>query len=81
MNKPPNVLWIMADQLRFDYLSCYGHPHLHTPHIDAIAARGVKFNNAYVQSPVCGPARMSCVHRTLCSKSWIYLEWNATARR
>ena len=59
MNKPPNILWIMADQLRFDYLSCYGHPNLHTPHIDAIAARGVKFNNAYVQSPVCGPARMS----------------------
>ncbi|MBO9465457.1 sulfatase-like hydrolase/transferase [Tropicibacter sp. R15_0] len=55
----PNVLWIMADQLRFDYLSCYGHPHLHTPHIDALAARGVRFENAYVQSPVCGPSRMS----------------------
>ena len=59
MTKRPNVLWIMADQLRFDYLSCYGHPHLHTPHIDALAARGVQFNNAYVQSPVCGPSRMS----------------------
>ena len=59
MTQPPNVLWIMADQLRFDYLSCYGHPHLHTPHIDALAKRGVQFNNAYVQSPVCGPSRMS----------------------
>lgn len=59
MAKPPNVLWIMADQLRFDYLSCYGHPHLHTPHIDALAARGVRFTNTYVQSPVCGPSRMS----------------------
>ena len=56
---PPNVLWIMVDQLRFDYLSCYGHPHLQTPHIDALAARGVRFTNAYVQSPVCGPSRMS----------------------
>ncbi|MEM6373498.1 MAG: sulfatase-like hydrolase/transferase [Pseudomonadota bacterium] len=55
----PNVLWIMADQLRFDYLSCYGHPHLHTPNIDALAARGVRFTNTYVQSPVCGPSRMS----------------------
>ena len=55
-----NVLWIMCDQLRFDYLSCYGHPHLHTPHIDALAARGVRFTRAYVQSPVCGPSRMSC---------------------
>lgn len=59
MTDRPNVLWIMADQLRFDYLSCYGHPHLHTPHIDALAARGVRFNKAYVQSPVCGPSRMS----------------------
>lgn len=59
MTTRPNVLWIMADQLRFDYLSCYGHPHLQTPHIDALAARGVRFTNAYVQSPVCGPSRMS----------------------
>ena len=34
-----NILFIMCDQLRWDYLSCYGHPHLHTPHIDALAAR------------------------------------------
>jgi arylsulfatase A-like enzyme len=54
-----NVLWIMCDQLRFDYLSCYGHPYLHTPNIDALAARGVRFTRAYVQSPVCGPSRMS----------------------
>ncbi|MFK7894172.1 MAG: sulfatase-like hydrolase/transferase [Granulosicoccus sp.] len=59
MTASPNVLWIMADQLRFDYLSCYGHPHLHTPHIDALARRGVRFTNARVQSPVCGPSRMS----------------------
>ena len=54
-----NVLWIMADQLRFDYLSCSGHPHLLTPNIDALAARGVRFDQAYVQSPVCGSSRMS----------------------
>jgi len=54
-----NVLFIMCDQLRWDYLSCYGHPHLHTPNIDALAARGVRFDRAYVQSPICGPARMS----------------------
>ncbi len=54
-----NVLWIMADQLRWDYLSCYGHPSLHTPHIDGLAARGVRFTRAYIQSPICGPSRMS----------------------
>lgn len=54
-----NILFIMFDQLRWDYLSCAGHPHLHTPHIDALAAEGVRFTRAYVQSPVCGASRMS----------------------
>jgi arylsulfatase A-like enzyme len=54
-----NILFIMADQLRWDYLSCYGHPHLKTPNIDRLAARGVRFDKAYVQSPVCGPSRAS----------------------
>lgn len=56
---PRNVLFIMCDQLRHDYLSCAGHPFLKTPHIDALAARGVRFERAYVQSPICGPSRMS----------------------
>ncbi|MEQ9640298.1 MAG: sulfatase-like hydrolase/transferase [Alphaproteobacteria bacterium] len=57
--KQKNILWIMCDQLRFDYLSCTGHPHLHTPNIDRLAQRGVRFSRAYVQSPICGPSRMS----------------------
>lgn len=59
MSKIKNVLFIMADQLRWDYLSCYGHPHLKTPNIDRLAERGVRFDRAYVQSPVCGPSRAS----------------------
>ena len=54
-----NVLFIMCDQLRYDYLSCAGHPYLETPNIDALAKRGVRFDWAYVQSPICGPSRMS----------------------
>jgi len=54
-----NILFIMCDQLRWDYLSCYGHPRLSTPNIDGLARRGVRFDRAYVQSPVCGPSRMS----------------------
>ena len=54
-----NILFIMCDQLRWDYLSCYGHPRLATPNIDALAAKGVRFTRAYVQSPVCGASRMS----------------------
>lgn len=53
-----NILFIMYDQLRFDYLSCAGHPHLHTPNFDRVAAKGVRFSNAYVQSPICGASRM-----------------------
>jgi arylsulfatase A-like enzyme len=59
MPRPKNILWIMCDQLRFDYLGCTGHPTLKTPNIDAMATRGVRFSNAYVQSPICGPSRMS----------------------
>ena len=54
-----NILFIMCDQLRADHLSCFGHPHLKTPNLDALAARGVIFDRAYVNSPVCGPSRMS----------------------
>lgn len=54
-----NILFIMCDQLRADYLSCYGHPRLATPHIDRLAARGTKFTRCYAQAPVCGPSRMS----------------------
>jgi len=41
---PRNILFIMCDQLRWDYLSCYGHQTLHTPNIDSLAARGVRFD-------------------------------------
>ena len=54
-----NILFIMCDQLRADYLSCYGHPFLETPNIDRLAERGVRFSNAYCQAPLCGPSRAS----------------------
>lgn len=53
-----NILFIMYDQLRFDYLGCSGHPTLKTPHFDRVAAMGVRFSRAYVQSPICGGSRM-----------------------
>ena len=58
-SKIRNVLFIMADQFRWDYMGCAGHPTLKTPHLDALAARGVRFANAFVQGPVCGASRMS----------------------
>ncbi|HKJ89575.1 MAG TPA: sulfatase-like hydrolase/transferase [Oceanipulchritudo sp.] len=57
--KKPNILVLMTDQHRFDALSCRGHPHVHTPHLDALLARSVDFQSAYTQAPVCAPARYS----------------------
>lgn len=46
----PNILLVMCDPLRWDYLGCAGHPTLQTPNIDALAARGVRFDRACVQA-------------------------------
>jgi len=59
MAKVKNILFIMCDQLRADYLGCSGHPRIQTPNIDALAARGVLFSKAYCQAPICGGSRMS----------------------
>ena len=59
MKDDTNILFIMCDQLRWDFLSCYGHPHLATPNIDRLAARGVRCTRAYCQAPLCGPSRSS----------------------
>ncbi|CAG7599812.1 Arylsulfatase [Paenibacillus solanacearum] len=57
MSQKPNILLIMCDQLRFDVLGCYGNRHVQTPNIDRLAERGVCFDRAYSQTPVCVPAR------------------------
>ncbi len=55
----PNVLWICSDQQRFDTLGCSGNSFVQTPNIDALAAGGVMFEQAYCQNPVCTPSRSS----------------------
>ena len=55
----PNILFLSTDQQSSRALSCAGNPHLHTPHMDALAAAGVRFDQAYCGAPVCGPSRAS----------------------
>ena len=61
-NKParrPNVLLIMTDQHRKDAIGAYGNPVIKTPHIDSLAATGVRFDNCWVQHAACMPSRAS----------------------
>ncbi len=57
--KRPNLLILMPDQWRADALSCAGHPAVRTPHVDRLAAEGVRFERAYTPCPLCMPARSS----------------------
>lgn len=56
---PPNLLFIFSDDQRFDALGIAGHPVLQTPELDALAREGVMFSQAYCQSPMCAPSRMT----------------------
>ena len=53
----PNIIYIMADDLGYADLSCYGRKDYKTPHLDELASQGVRFINYYAAAPVCTPTR------------------------
>jgi choline-sulfatase len=57
--KPRNLLFIMSDEHSRRVLGCYGHGMVKTPNLDRLAARGVRFTDAYCNSPICVPSRAS----------------------
>lgn len=61
MDTRPNLILLMADQFRGDCLGIAGHPDVKTPYLDALAAEGVRFPNAYSACPTCVPAR-ACLY-------------------
>ncbi len=55
--RPPNFVILFADDLGWGDLSCYGHPLIHTPNLDRMAAEGARFTSFYAAAPVCTPSR------------------------
>src|ERR1700734_4073026 len=61
MPKQPNIVFIMADDLGYADVGCYGRPDLATPNIDRIAARGVRLTQGYANSAVCSATRLALI--------------------
>jgi arylsulfatase A-like enzyme len=57
LGEPPNVIWIMADDLGWMDLACQGNTRIETPNLDRLAAEGMRFTDAYSAAPVCSPTR------------------------
>jgi arylsulfatase A-like enzyme len=57
MDTGPNFIFIITDQHSADHLGCYGSPVVQTPKIDALAARGTRFDRFYTATPICMPNR------------------------
>ena len=66
-NSRPNILVIQADQFAANFIGAYGNPFAHTPHIDSLADRGVIFDSAYSNFPLCAPSRFSMMSGQLAS--------------
>ena len=59
MTQPANLIFILSDEHNKRVTGCYGHPMIRTPNLDALAARGTRFSDAYTNCPICVPARAS----------------------
>jgi len=70
--QPPNILLVMADQLAPQYTGAYDHALVKTPHMDELAARGMRFDAAYCNSPLCAPSRFSMMSGQLISRIAAY---------
>ncbi|MEM6932647.1 MAG: sulfatase-like hydrolase/transferase, partial [Pseudomonadota bacterium] len=68
----PNIVLIMADQLAPQFTGTYGHPLVKTPHMDALAARGARFDAAYCNAPLCAPSRFSFMSGQLVTRIAAY---------
>ena len=72
VKRPPNVIIILADDLGYGDLSCYGHPTIRTPNLDKMAEEGTRFTQFYVAANVCTPSRAALLTGRLPIRSGIY---------
>jgi arylsulfatase A-like enzyme len=77
MTGRPNILWYCTDQQRWDTIGALTQPQIRTPQLDALAASGVAFLNAYAQSPICTPARASFLTGRYPASHHVYRNGNA----
>jgi arylsulfatase A-like enzyme len=77
----PNVLYVMADDLGWGDLSCYGRPDYRTPNLDRLASEGVRFTQAYSAAPVCTPTRCAFVTGRYPARTAIGLEEPLVGRK
>lgn len=68
----PNILVILCDDLGYGDLACYGNKTIQTPHLDQLAAEGIRFTDCYSASPLCSPARAGLLTGRTPSRSGIY---------
>jgi choline-sulfatase len=72
VDKPPNILIVMVDQLAPAFLPIHGHRLVKAPHLEALARGGIVFDSAYCNSPLCSPSRAVFMTGRLPSKSGVY---------
>ncbi len=72
MASSPNVLFILSDQHNAKVLGHKGHPDVQTPHLDCLAAEGVRFDTAITQNPICTPSRVSWLSGQYCHNHGYY---------
>ncbi len=70
--RPPNIVILLADDLGYGDLGCYGHPTIRTPNIDRMAAEGMRFTDFYSGEPVCTPSRAALLTGRLPVRSGMY---------
>ncbi len=75
----PNIVVILCDDLGYGDLACYGHPDIKTPHLDRMAAEGIRYTACYSAAPVCSPSRVGLLTGRSPNRAGVY-DWIPAAK-